>query len=98
MKARPDVTRFDVTIVDTKNENEHDLGHEQQPEKKGEAAQRLLTALFKRHVVDLINKCPEHIKDGEHHDAHHDRIDAERDVDDVRDVRTEDDESRVCDI
>src|SRR5215510_525473 len=93
MQTRPDIARFDVTIVDPEDEDQHYLRYKQQSKKEGKAAQRFLATLFERHVVDLINGGAEHIKHRQHHDADDDRVNTERDIDDVGDIRTENDES-----
>src|SRR5262245_1830320 len=98
MQARSDIARLDVAIIDAENEDEHDLCHKQQPEKEGETAQRFLAALFKRQVIDLVNERAEHVEGRQHQQADHDRVNSERDIDDVGDVGTENNERRMCDI
>ncbi len=98
VQARPDVARLDITIVDAEDEDEHHLGHEQQAEKKGEAAQKFLAPLFKRQVIDLVDKSAEQIEHRQHHNADYDGVDAERDIDDVGDVGPENDERRMRDV
>src|SRR5262245_9842395 len=98
MQARPDITCFDVPVIDAENQNEHNLGYKQQSEKESETAQRFLAPFFKGHVIDLVNEGAEHIECRQHHEADQDRVEAERDIDNVGDVRTKDNESRMRDI
>jgi hypothetical protein len=98
MQAWADVARLDVTIVDAKDENQKHLSDEQQAEKKGEPAQGFLSTLFKREVVNLIDESAEYIERRQHHDAHHDGIDPELDIDDIGDVGSENDERRMGDV
>src|SRR5262249_57357825 len=96
--ARPDIGCFDVAVVDAENENEHHLGHEQQAEEERQAAQRFLPAPLERLVIDLIDAGAEEIERRQHDDADHDRIDAEPGVDDIGDIRAEDDEGGMRDV
>src|SRR5262249_55818580 len=96
--ARPDISCFDIAVVDAKHQNEHHLGDEEQAEEERQAAQRLLPAPPKGFGVDMIDAGAEKIKDRQHDDADRDRIDAEAGVDDVGDVGAEDDEGGMRDV
>ncbi len=74
------------------------FGDEQQAEEEGEAAQRLLSAFLEGQVIDLINQRAEIIEDRQHQNAGQDRIEAQPLVDDIGDIRPEDDEGRMRDI
>src|SRR5262249_18646263 len=89
--ARSDKKGFDVAVVDAEDEDQHNIGDEQQAEEEGEAAQRLLPASLARLVVELGAGDAEKISDREHDDADHDRIDDKPDIDDIGDLRTEND-------
>ena len=93
-----DIVRLHVTVIDAEHENEQHLGDEEQAEEEGEAAQRFLSALFERDVIDLIDGGAERIEGRQHQDRGQDRIDAEPLVHDIGDVGAEDDESRMRDI
>ena len=97
-QRRPDIARLDITVVDAEHDDQHHFGDEQQAEEKSEPAERFPPAPLKRGVVDLIDRGAERIEHRQHHDADHDRIDAEAGVDDIGDIGAEDDESRMRDV
>src|SRR5262249_14223632 len=98
MQARPDVARLDVAIVNTEHENQNHFGHEQQAEEKGEPTQGFLSTFFKRQIVDLVDERAEQIERRQHHDAGHNGVNPEGDVDDVGNVGSENDERRMRDV
>src|SRR5947209_9792255 len=98
MQRWPDVARLGIAIVHTERQDQADLGDEQDPEEECESAQRFLPALFERLVVDFVDHTPEHEEDRHHHQANDDRIDAERAVYDVGEIRAQDNERRMRDI
>ena len=98
MDARPDIGGFDVAVVDAEHQDQRHLGDKQQAEEESKAAQRFLPAFFERQIVDLINRCAERKEHRQHDDADDDWIDAKIDVDEIGDVRAEDDETRMRDI
>src|SRR5262249_28375627 len=93
-----DIKGVDVAVVDAEHHDQHDLGHEQQAEKEGEPAQRLLSALLERLVVDLVDRGPERIERRQHDDRDQDRINPEMGVDDIGDVGAENDEGGMRDV
>ena len=93
-----DVVRLHVTVIDAEHENEQHLGDEEQAEEESEAAQRFLSALLERHVIDLIDGGAERVEGRQHQDRGQDRIDAEALVHDIGDVGAEDDEGRMRDV
>ena len=71
---------------------------EQQAEEECEAAQRVLAVFLERIVIDLIDRGPEREERRKHDDAGEDRIEAEGLIDDIGDIRAEDDECRMRDV
>src|SRR5580658_6510257 len=98
MPSRPDIGRFDVAVVDAEIEHERDFSDEKQAEEEGKPAQRFLAAFFKRHVIDLIDAGAEHVKRRRRDDGGENRIDAQRAIDDIGDVRAENDEGGMRDV
>ena len=98
MPGRADIGGFDVTVVDAEIEDERDLGDEQESEEKGESTQRFLPTSLKGRVIDLIDASAERVERGCNNDAGEDRIQSKLRVDDVGDVRPENDKSGMGDI
>jgi hypothetical protein len=96
--ARPNVRRFDVTVVDAEGQLPNEFSDEQNAENKGKAAERFLAAFLERQIVDLVDHDAEQVEDRQHDHADDHRIDAEFDIDDVCDIRAENNEARVRDI
>ena len=93
-----DIVRLHVTVIDAEHENQQHLGDEEQAEEERESAQRFLSALLERHVIDLIDGGAERVEGRQHQDRGQDRIDAEPLVHDIGDIGAEDDEGGMRDI
>ena len=76
-QRRADIAGIDVAVVDAEHQDQPDLGDEQDAEEEREAAQRLLSALLERQVVDLVDGRAERIEDRQHQQADQDRIEPE---------------------
>ena len=63
-----DIARLHVAIVDAEDQDQRHFGDEQQTEEEGEPAQRLLSALLERQVIDLIDQRAEIIEGRQHQD------------------------------
>ena len=74
MQARADIGRLDKAVIDAEDQDQRDLGDEQQPEKEGEALDRLLAARFERIVIELVDRHADDEEHRRHHDADQDRV------------------------
>ena len=93
-----DIGRADVAIIDPEQESERDFDDEQEPEEERQAAQPLLAASLERYVIHLVRERAERIEGRQRDDADEHRVEAELRIDDVGDVRPDDDEARMRDI
>ena len=85
-------------VIDAEDQHQCNFGDEQDAEEERESAQRFLAAFFEAHVIDAVEQNPKRKKKRRHDERNDDRVDAHPAVDDIGDVRTEDDERRVGDV
>src|SRR6266545_1156157 len=85
-------------VVHAEDQDERDLGDEEYAEEERETAQRFLSAAFETDVIDPVQNHPQKKEQRGHRHRNDDRVKSEAVVDDVRDIRAQDDESRVRDV